>query len=187
MSDQVMNCSRAEALINQRLDGELSGALDQTLDQHLLSCAHCAREMRLARGLERLLSTLEVPSAEPPGKPPELALPRWCSVPPPSSSRARPAAALVHTVPLTAAALLILAVALSLLYATFLRGRAPTVEVSALDVRFTDRAAIWESLNEDAVAASPSRRDCDGARARAACQPSDRRDGLRTQRCGCAA
>ena len=63
MSQTAESCERTETWINRWLDREISADENAAFTRHLEACAQCGREFRMARGLERLLTSIEAPPA----------------------------------------------------------------------------------------------------------------------------
>jgi len=154
MSNPEMNCRRAEVLINQRLDREIQSAQNAQLDRHLHDCPSCARNMRQARGLEVLLATLEVPTADAARQATRDRVAQMLAKP--NVITFRPPQVVRRTSMRWAVAALFLLVALGSFvgYMMLRPNPQPAVVETAFPVRFSDRPAIWESLNQNAVAAA---------------------------------
>ena len=147
-----INCHRAEVLIHQRLDHEIEKAHSSDLDRHLHSCAPCARNMRQARGLERLLATMEIPSAESARQATRARIAEWVARP--AHNTLRLPIQRAKSYPRWAIASLLLLTVLVSFAGWMIVSKSPQSVPEPYVISFTDRSSIWDSLNHNVLLAA---------------------------------
>ena len=150
-------CTRAEVLINRRLDGEITVEETHELDKHLCDCSACKREERMANALEALLTSVRIPDTNGAKERLKLrvaeVLRPGLNVPLPHSSRLLKFSPPPRKRWVAVAAVVALALTAGLA-GYMLRANRAEPSVAAFSLRYPDRLAAVEALERLAVQAA---------------------------------